>query len=105
MLDFKLFQEWGEGFSYRKNDFYLVFVQVREKYLMNDYNRCHAGLNHLAFYGDSQDKIDMIREYMITHGVSLLYDNKYPHAGGTQSYALFFEDPDRIKIEIVLNTK
>lgn len=105
MLGFKLFQEWNEGFSYRKNDFYLVFVQVREKYLMNDYNRCHVGLNHLAFHCDTQEKIAVIRQHMIDNGVSLLYDDKYPHAGGRQSYALFFEDPDRIKIEIVLNTK
>ncbi|MBS4761742.1 VOC family protein [Carnobacteriaceae bacterium zg-ZUI252] len=102
-LDFKLFQEWDEGFSYRKNDFYLVFVQVREKYKTSEYNRCHVGLNHLAFHCDSCEKITMIREHMINHGVSLLYDDKYPHASGKQSYALFFEDPDRIKIEIVWN--
>ncbi|KHF36766.1 hypothetical protein CM49_01072 [Paenibacillus sp. P1XP2] len=32
-------------------------------------------------------------------GVKLLYEDRYPYAGGPEHYAVFFEDPDRIKVE------
>lgn len=100
ILGFTLFQDWPQGFSYAKDGFYLVFVQTREKYLSNGYNRCHIGLNHLAFSCEDKDKIDRIREQLIVKGITLLYDEKYPYAGGMDHYAVYFEDPDRIKLEI-----
>lgn len=101
LLDFELFQEWSEGFSYKKDLFYIVFVQTKEKYLDNGYNRCNIGLNHLAFKCSSKEKIDRIRDELKDMGMNLLYDDKYPYAGGEDYYALYFEDPDRIKLEIV----
>lgn len=100
LLGFTLFQDWPQGFSYAKDGFYLVFVQTREKYLSNGYNRCHIGLNHLSFSCEDKDKIDRIREQLIIKGITLLYDEKYPYAGGMDHYAVYFEDPDRIKLEI-----
>lgn len=35
------------------------------------------------------------------NGINELYRELYPYAGGKKHYALFFEDPDRIKLEIV----
>ena len=103
ILGFKLFQEWEQGFSYKKNGFYIVFVQAKEKYLSRGYNRSNIGLNHLAFRCDSKDEIDQIRNLLIQRNIVLLYDNKYPNAGGDEHYAVYFEDPDRIKIEICLD--
>ena len=34
-------------------------------------------------------------------GVTVLYEDKHPHAGGADHYAVFFEDPDRTKVELV----
>lgn len=31
-LGYRLYQEWSAGFSYRKDEHYIVFVQVVEKY-------------------------------------------------------------------------
>ncbi|UTC75091.1 VOC family protein [Treponema sp. OMZ 792] len=103
ILGFKLFQEWEDGFSYKKDGFYIVFVQAKEKYLIRGYNRCSIGLNHLAFRCHSKDEIDQIRKLLIQRNIVLLYDNKYPNAGGNEHYAVYFEDPDRIKIEICLD--
>ncbi|WP_304271843.1 VOC family protein [Pseudoglutamicibacter cumminsii] len=101
-LGFFLYQEWEEGFSYKKEKTYLVFVQARNKYVVNGYNRCNIGLNHLAFSCTDPEEIDLLREKLLSKGVTLLYDDEYPHAGGGESYAVYFEDPDRIKLEVAL---
>ena len=100
-LGYHIFQEWEQGFSYRKDNFYLVFVQVNEKFLDIGYHRCCVGLNHLAFRLNSFKQLDSLREELILKDVHLLYDENYPFAGGKDHYALYFEDPDRIKIEVV----
>jgi len=32
----------------------------------------------------------------------ILYADRHPHAGGPDSYAVFFEDPERIKVELTV---
>ncbi|MCF7624758.1 hypothetical protein L3139_24030 [[Brevibacterium] frigoritolerans] len=32
---------------------------------------------------------------------SILYADKHPFAGGKDHYAVYFEDPDRMKVELV----
>jgi catechol 2,3-dioxygenase-like lactoylglutathione lyase family enzyme len=34
-------------------------------------------------------------------GINILYTEKHPFAGGDNYYAVYFEDPDRIKVELV----
>lgn len=34
-------------------------------------------------------------------GYALLYEDRYPYAGGPGYYAMYGEDPDRIKVEVV----
>lgn len=102
-LGFKIFQDWHEGFSYKKQDFYIVFVQTVEKYIEYGYHRQRIGLNHLAFKCDSKETFEKIHQVIIERDYNMLYSEKYPFAGGPNHYALYFEDPDRIKIEIVLH--
>lgn len=40
-------------------------------------------------------------ERLKERGVHILYQDKHPFAGGDNYYAVFFEDPDRIKVELV----
>lgn len=100
-LGYKKYQSWDQGFSYILDKTYLVFVQVEARFSDADYHRCHVGLNHLAFDGGSQAFVDTITTKLETKGVTILYKDKHPYAGGKDYYAVFFEDPDRIKVEIV----
>lgn len=100
-LGYSLYQEWEEGLSYKKAEQYLVFVQTPEDFLEAGYHRCRTGLNHLAFHAGTPDEIDQWRKEFLTRRVKLLYDDRYPHAGGSDHYALYLEDPDGIKIELV----
>ena len=99
-LNYFKFQEWESGVSWKMNETYIVFVQAEEKYLEIPYHRCRVGLNHLAFHA-TKKKVDEITVKLAQKGYSLLYKEKHPYAGGPNYYAVFFEDPDRIKVELV----
>ncbi len=99
-LGYEKFQLWDNGFSYILGFTYIVFVQTEKKYLDIPYNRCRAGLNHLAFNAKSKKQIDEVTEELKVKGIKILYENKHPYAGGKNHYAVYFEDPDRIKIEL-----
>lgn len=103
LLGFTLYQEWPEGFSYRKGSGYIVFVQTAEEFLEVVYHRKSAGLNHLAFHAPSTVEVDAITEKMRQSGVKILYPDRHPYAGGNKTYAVFMEDPDRLKIEIAVS--
>jgi len=38
---------------------------------------------------------------MLRGGVTTIYADKHPFAGGKDHYSLYFEDPDRMKVELV----
>ena len=94
---------WDDGFTLESDGGpYLTFVQREDRYASLEYHRCTAGLNHLAFEVRGRAAVDALREYCADNGTPELYAEKYPFAnGGTDYYALFVEDPDRIKVEFV----
>jgi len=100
-LGYEIRNEWAEGITYVLGDTYLVFVQTEEKYIDEGYHRKRTGLNHLAFHVNSRKKVDEFTEALKEKGASILYEDRHPYAGGKEYYAVFFEDPDRIKVELV----
>lgn len=100
-LGYHEFQKWNHGVSFIRGSAYVVLVQTEERFLKNSYNRCNVGLNHLAFHGDSRDQINHLTTELKKKDCRILYEDRHPHAGGSGSYAVFFEDPDRIKVEVV----
>ncbi len=103
-LGYKLFQDWDAGFSYLLGETYLVFVQAEERFLDIPYHRCRAGLNHLAFHAGSRKFVDELTSELLDRGINILYEDRHPYAGGEDYYAVFFEDPDRMKVEITAVT-
>lgn len=100
-FDYSVYQQWNDGISFKLGDTYIVFVQTEEKYLDSTYNRKNVGLNHLAFHCTSREFVDTLTKELIKKDISILYNDKHPYAGGEDYYAVFFEDPDRIKVEVV----
>ena len=100
-LDYTLYQQWEEGFSMMLAGQYLVFVQARQDMLDVGYHRCRVGLNHLSFHASSREDVDAMTVQLRQKGVTILYEDRHPFAGGPDYYAVFFEDPDRIKVEFV----
>ncbi|WP_174613718.1 VOC family protein [Virgibacillus ihumii] len=100
-LGYRSFQEWESGQSWKIGDTYIVFVQTEERFLDVPYHRSGVGLNHLAFHADSRQHVDDMTKKLKDRGMNILYENQHPFAGGEDHYAVYFEDPDRIKVELV----
>ena len=100
-LGYHLYQEWEGGQSWKLGVTYLVFVQTEEEFLDVSYHRCRTGLNHLAFHAHSRARVDEMTEKLKAKGIHILYEDQHPFAGGEDYYAVYFEDPDRIKVEFV----
>lgn len=99
-MGYELFQDWPQGFSYKHGETYIVFVEVEGGHETPPYHRKRVGLNHLAFHAPSRQAIDDLAIELGQRGVPILYGS--PMADG-ESYAVFFEDPDRIKVEYTCN--
>lgn len=100
-LNYQQYQKWEKGISWKLDHTYLVFVQTEDRYLHAGYHRSQIGLNHLAFHAQSRKQVDEMTKKLKEKGVPILYLDRHPFAGGENYYALFFEDPDRIKVELV----
>ncbi len=98
-LGYEVFQKWPQGISFRFNESYLVFVQSDPKHIGAGFNRCRIGLNHLAFHAPSKEFIHSLARELVRKNIKMLYDSPIMDS---DNYALFFEDPDRIKVEVVI---
>jgi len=99
-LGYEEYQVWAQGVSFKKDETYIVFVQAEERFRTPAYHRCHSGLNHLAFHAGSREMVDEITDELRTRGIKILYEDRHPFAAGEGAYAVFFEDPMRMKVEL-----
>jgi len=100
-LGYRRYQVWEGGVSFFLDPTYLVLVEVEPAYRAAGYHRKRIGLNHLAFHAESRAQVDALTRWVVENGHTLLYPDRHPYAGGPDYYALFCEDPDRIKVEVV----
>jgi catechol 2,3-dioxygenase-like lactoylglutathione lyase family enzyme len=100
-LGYESYQKWESGFSWKYQETYIVFVQAEERFMDIPYHRCRVGLNHLAFHAKSREQVVEISKKLKKKGIKILYQEQHPFTGGKTYYAVYFEDPDRIKVELV----
>lgn len=97
-------QAWDKGQSWKLGATYFVIAEAEEKYKFTPYHRKHVGLNHLAFHADDAADVTAMAAALKEKGVKILYADRHPRAGGENTCAVYFEDPDRIKVEFVAKT-
>lgn len=89
------------AFSDGSVNIWLIATEAR--FTGRGFHRKGTGLNHLAFRVDGREDVDRFRDrFMAPRSLSPLYGTprEFPeYAPGY--YAVFFEDPDRIKLEVV----
>lgn len=65
------------------------------------HERYAPGLHHLAWRAESRADVDALHELLVAHGIKVLDPPAhYPQYSGDY-YAVFFEDPDGMKLEVV----
>ena len=88
------------GFSDGRTD--LWFIGAAPPHAAARFHRKRAGLNHLAFRVGRREDVDRFAaEFLAPRRIAALYDTprEFPeYAPGY--YAVFFEDPDRLKLEV-----
>ena len=96
-------ERWSGGMNYVRgeDETYFCLLPAPPEHATAGYHRKRIGLNHLAFRGTSRTQVDEITRWVKDNGYTLLYEDRHPYAGGPNYYAVFLEDPDRFKLEVV----
>ena len=97
-LGYREFAKSATGWSWTNDESTVFLLQAESGYLDPPYHRKRVGLNHLAFGVSDPKQVDAMATRLKERNIPLLYGG--PRTGRT-TYAVFFEDPDRIKIEVV----
>ena len=101
-LEFRpVYDEGGvAGFSDGRTDLWVIGTVPPHQ--AEGFHRKRPGLNHVAFRVDARKDVDRFtREFLGRRSLPALYDTprEFPeYAPGY--YAVFFEDPDRVKLEV-----
>ncbi len=100
-LGYSVYQDWDGGRSWKRRETYIVLVRADEAFRDEPYHRRRPRLNHLAFHAESRDHVDELTATLRARDVPILYEDDHPFAGGDEHYAVYFEDPEGIKVELV----
>lgn len=89
------------GVSNGTTDFWIM--ETENIFKGSTFHRKNTGLNHLAFKVESRTDVDkFVEEFLKPRKITPLYNSPKIYPEYSESYyAVYFEDPDRIKLEIV----
>lgn len=92
--------DWGASFD--KDGTSIWLEQAPEDGLKQKHTRRAPGLNHLAFKLGSKEEVNKFYEDFIKQkSIPTLYDSPKAFPDYADDYyAVFFEDPDKIKLEV-----
>lgn len=86
--------------SYTDGTLKIVLCPTSEEHQKAGFHRKRVGLNHLAFYAETKEMVDDFnREVLAKNNIKALYHEGA--SGDKNYYSVYFEDPDRIKLEVV----
>lgn len=91
----------GNHFDASDGHTFLCFSTTKPGYGEPKFHRKRTGLNHIAFNVGTREAVDkFVADYLGPRSIPTLYGGakEYDYVPGY--YAVYFEDPDRIKVEI-----
>jgi catechol 2,3-dioxygenase-like lactoylglutathione lyase family enzyme len=96
-LEHNLFAGWENGQTK------IFLTTCFKEYKKAGFHRRRVGLNHFAFWAESNEDVDRFyKQFLLRRKIRILYGGPkmYPEYSPSY-YAVYFEDPDRIKLEYV----
>lgn len=102
-LGYELFEENEGSLAMITESMGVWLHETHENHKNVNYHRKGTGLNHIAFRVDSKENVDKFyNEFLKPRGIKTLYGTPKHFPEYTDKYyAVFFEDPDRIKLEVM----
>ena len=102
-LHWKIVAEYPDGFGATDGTASLWFFTVSQAHNTRPFHRKAIGINHLAFRVSSKHAVDeFYTEYLLANHIPVLYGGPAEHPEYEPGYyAVYFEDPDRMKLEVV----
>jgi catechol 2,3-dioxygenase-like lactoylglutathione lyase family enzyme len=101
-LGYAPFQSWEHGRSWRLGEAGAYLVIEQSPALSGQlHERRRPGVNHLALWAGSRAELDALVASAGSHGWTLLFPERHPHAGGPDHYAAYLEDADGFEVELV----
>jgi catechol 2,3-dioxygenase-like lactoylglutathione lyase family enzyme len=102
-LDWRVIHDEGGVTAFSDGAVNIWLIPTEGRFAGRGFHRKGTGLNHLAFRVERREDVDRFRdEFMAPRGMAALYGTprEFPeYAPGY--YAVFFEDADRLKLEVV----
>ncbi|MFZ2310714.1 MAG: VOC family protein [Patescibacteria group bacterium] len=88
-----------------KDNTHLFLVQTADSFISNIFHRKNTGLNHIAFRVESKQEVETFSNFLKNNNIVSLYTDEpkdYSEEYNMEEYyAVYFEDLDRIKLEVV----
>ena len=101
-LGYNLMAEAPDMFGATNDTTDLWIMQTDAKHAARPFHRKATGINHIAFRVPSRTDVDrFVQEFLKPQRIPALYTGprEYPEYRPGY-YAVFFEDPDRLKLEV-----
>lgn len=81
---------------------FLCVTATKEPYIDSGHHRRHTGLSHLALRLPTRELVDaVVPEFLAPRGITPLYGGPKEYNYTPGYYALYFEDPSRLKVEVM----
>ncbi|MBO3750025.1 hypothetical protein J5X84_28420 [Streptosporangiaceae bacterium NEAU-GS5] len=92
----------GNHFDATDGRSYLCVSVTKPEYQQPAFHRRRIGMNHIAFQVPSAEAVErFVAEYLVPRDIEPLYGGAKEYPKYAEGYfAVYFEDPDRIKIEV-----
>ena len=102
-LDWRVIHDESGVIAFSDGTVNIWLIPTAGSFARRGFHRKGTGLNHLAFRVERREDVDRFRdEFLAPRGMATLYDTprEFPEYRPGY-YAIFFEDPDRLKLEVV----
>src|SRR5262245_54635061 len=103
LLEFRVIHEEDDVMGFSDGITALWLLETPAEHSARGFHRKRTGVNHIAFRVSRRDEVDRFTaEFLKPRGIVSLYDTprEFPEYR-LGYYAVFFEDPDRLKLEVV----
>ena len=102
-LGFSVAFEDERNVYFKSKDFteYIAIFQGHKEFFSDDFDRYRVGFHHLAFRADKKETVDDFYEILKKKKVVVTEKPQhYPDYGDELYYAVFFNDPDKLRLEL-----